>query len=118
MTIEEVENADHLVENLENIEAPSQLVAGLNDPVMQKYVLLHTSTDLLNRLDFWLERSFEDELETLREGFGLSPTLSDLLAAIVSYTESTKVYLTQPFRPCSAHTYSLLRVSCRLRKIF
>jgi centromere protein I len=92
VTIEEVESVDHLVGNLENIESPSQLVAGLHDPVLQKYLMLNASTDSSRRLDFWLQRSFEDELETLREGFGLSPTLSELLSGIVSYTESTKVF--------------------------
>jgi centromere protein I len=93
MTIEEVESVNHFVDNLERIEPPSQLEAGLQDPVLQKYLMLNTSADLSARLDFWLQRSFEDELETLREGFGLSPTLSELLAAIVSYTESSKVCL-------------------------
>jgi centromere protein I len=93
MTIEEVENVDHFVKNLENIEPPSQLIAGLRDPLLQKFLMLNTSADLSSRLEFWLLRSFEDELEVLREGFGLSPTLSELLAAIISYTESSKVSL-------------------------
>jgi centromere protein I len=91
MTIEDVETVDHFVDNLERIEPPSQLIAGLRDPLLQKYLMLNTFPDTSNRLEFWLLRSFEEELEILREGFGLSPTLSELLVAVVSYTESSKV---------------------------
>jgi centromere protein I len=90
-----VENVDHFVENLERIEPPSQLVAGLSDPLLQKFLMIDDSANSANsakRLDFWLLRYFEEELETLRDGFGLSPSLSELLAAIVSYTESCKVF--------------------------
>lgn len=86
-----MENVDHFVDNLERIEAPSQLVAGLRDPLLQKYLMLGFSADLERRLEFWLLRNFEEEMETLREGFGMSMTLSDTLSAIVSYTESSKV---------------------------
>lgn len=91
MTIEEVESADHFVNNLERIEPPSQLIAGLRDPLLQKFLLLDTSVESSKRLEFWLLRYFEEELETFREGFGLSSSLSELLAALVSYTESSKV---------------------------
>jgi len=53
--------------------------------------MLESSTDSERRLEFWLLRYFEEELENLREGFGLSATLSDTLSAIVSYSESSKV---------------------------
>lgn len=89
--LEDIENADHLVDNLEKIEPPSQLVAGLRDPLLQKYLMLGCSADSERRLEFWLLRYFEEELETLSEGFGLSPTLSDTLSAIVSFSESSKV---------------------------
>ena len=92
VTLEDVENADHFVDNLEKIEPPSQLVAGLRDPLLQKYLMLGSSAELERRLEFWLLRYFEEELESLREGFGLTVTLSDTLSAIVSYSESSKVW--------------------------
>jgi hypothetical protein len=117
MTIEEVENVDHFVNNLENIETPSQLVAGLRDPLLQKFLLLNTSADLSSRLDFWLLRSFEEELETLREGFGLSTTLSELLAAVVNYTESSKVFLRSISVNWSVSANSRARLFCQSHNI-
>ncbi|QDS76726.1 hypothetical protein FKW77_001125 [Venturia effusa] len=93
VTLEDVESADHFAENLERIEPPSQLVAGLRDPLLQKYLILGSTADSEKRLEFWLSQYFEHELETLREGFGLSATLSDTLSAIISYTESSKALL-------------------------
>ncbi|RDI77663.1 hypothetical protein Vi05172_g12329 [Venturia inaequalis] len=93
VTLEDVESAEHFVENLEKLEPPSQIVAGLRDPLLQKYLMLGSSADSERRLEFWLSQYFEEELETLREGFGLSATLSDTLSAIVSYTESSKTLL-------------------------
>lgn len=95
LTIEEVENVDHFVDNLERIEPPSQLIAGLQDPLLQKFLIMNTSIDSARRLELWLLLSFEEEMETLREGFGLSPSLSELLGAVVSYTESSKVCCSQ-----------------------
>ncbi|TID19945.1 Mis6-domain-containing protein [Venturia nashicola] len=93
VTLEDVESAGQFAENLEKLEPPSQLVAGLRDPLLQKYLMLGSSADSKRRLEFWLSQYFEEELETLREGFGLSATLSDTLSAIVSYTESSKALL-------------------------
>jgi centromere protein I len=96
VTLEDVENADHFVDILEKIEPPSQLVAALRDPLLQKYLMLGSSVDSERRLEFWLLRYFGEELETLREGFGLSATLSDTLSAIISYSESSKVWTMRP----------------------
>lgn len=90
VTLEEVQNVDDFVDNLERIEPPSQIIAGLRDPLLQKYLLLSTSTDGAQRLEFWLLRYFEEELETLKEGFGLSATLPEMLSALASHTEASK----------------------------
>jgi centromere protein I len=75
---------------LEVFEAPSQIASALRDPLLQKYLQLGGSGDSERRLEFWLSRYLQDELENLREGFGLSATLSELLSAVVSFSESTK----------------------------
>ena len=93
ITLEDIDKVDNFVEQLEKIEPPSQLVSGLKDPLLQKYLMLNTSADTAGRLEFWLHRFFEEEIELLQEGFGLSPSLTELLTGLVSYTESTKVKL-------------------------
>jgi hypothetical protein len=79
------------VATLERIEPPSQLIAGLGDPLVHKYLQLNKSADTARRLEFWLERSFEEEIDLLKEGFGVSPTLGEIFSALLSYTEYTKV---------------------------
>ena len=91
ITLEDIDKADTFVEQLEKIDPPSQLVSGLKDPLLQKYLMLNASADTARRLEFWLQRFFEEEIELLQEGFGLSPSLTELLTGLVSYTESTKV---------------------------
>ena len=90
ITLEDIQNVDDFVDKLELIEPPSQIIAGLRDPLLQKYLLLSTSRDASQRLEFWLLRYFEEEIETLREGFSLSVTLPEILSALTSYTESSK----------------------------
>jgi centromere protein I len=79
------------VEKLEKIDPPSQVIAGLRDPLLQKYLILNPSEEAIRRLEFWLQRYFEDEIELIDEGFGTSPTLADMFTALVSVAEASKV---------------------------
>jgi len=90
ITLEDIRNVDDFVNKLELIEPPSQIIAGLRDPLLQKYIILDISRDASQRLEFWLLRYFEEEIETLKEGFGLSVTLPEILSALTSFTESSK----------------------------
>ena len=89
-TLEEIQNASELVEFLELLEAPSQIASALRDPLLQKFLYLSGSGDARQRLDFWLQRYLAEELDNIREGFGLSATLSELLTGLVGYTEASK----------------------------
>jgi centromere protein I len=91
VTLEEIGSVQSFVENLSKIEPPAQIVSALKDPLLQKFMMLKVSEDSEMRLDFWLERYFEDELDLIHQGFGMSPSLSDVLRALSIYTESTKV---------------------------
>jgi centromere protein I len=86
VTLEDIDNVETFVEKLEKIEPPSQLVSGLKDPLLQKYLILNTSDDSARRLEYWLQHYFEEEIDILQEGFGLSPSLSELLSGLVNYT--------------------------------
>lgn len=99
ITLEEIQNAETLVAHLDKIEPPSQIVTALRDPLLQKYLLLKPSYDLNRRIKFWLTTCYEDELEILQEGFGVSPTLNDVLDAVNVWTESRGEldYTTQRF---------------------
>ena len=106
-TLEEVQSVSDFVEHLEDLETPSQLAAGLQDPLLQKLLILDCSDDASRRLDFWLLRYFEEELEILREGFGLSPTLPEILSGLAKYIEVSKVGLEVRIILHTANTCSL-----------
>ena len=89
--LEDIDSVESFVNNLERIEPPSQLIAGLGDPLVQRYLLLNKSAESVRRLEFWLETSLEMEIEIIQEGFGLSPTLTEIISTLLSYTEFTKV---------------------------
>ena len=116
VTLEEIHTVEDFVDKLERIDPPSQLVAGLRDPLLQKYLSLHPSAETQQRLEFWLLRYFEEELDTLREGFGASLTLTDMLAALVEYTEATKVSL--PWKSSRLLHLMPTRKFCPLRYSF
>jgi centromere protein I len=65
-------------------------MASLQDPLLQKYMMLKASPDSERRFAFWLESYFDDEMELLHEGFGLSPSLTEILTGVVAYTEAVK----------------------------
>ncbi|KAK4204274.1 Mis6-domain-containing protein [Triangularia verruculosa] len=54
VTLEEFDSAERFVNNLEKIEMPSQLVAVLADPLLQKFLLLRPSEEATQRISNWL----------------------------------------------------------------
>ncbi|ESZ92293.1 Mis6 domain-containing protein [Sclerotinia borealis F-4128] len=86
-TLEEVEEVDEFVQNLEKIELPNQLVAAINDPLLQKLLHLRSSEATLKRIDYWLLAFFEDQLENSQSS---QTQISDMLKVILRYTRSTK----------------------------
>ncbi len=53
------------VRRLEKIEPPNQLVAVIQDPLLQKFLQLRSSDVYAKRVDSWLLAFFEDQLEAL-----------------------------------------------------
>ncbi|KAK0720839.1 Mis6-domain-containing protein [Lasiosphaeris hirsuta] len=86
ITLEEVENPDFFVENLEKIELPTQLVAILADPLLQKLLLLRPDARGYSRISNWLGACLDDVVNGDADpGF-----LLDLVDIIHDYTVSTK----------------------------
>lgn len=76
------------VHKLEKIEPPNQLVAVINDPLLQKFLQLRSSDTNSKRIDRWLLAFFEDQLEDST----LSPSkILDMLEAVLGYARYTKV---------------------------
>ncbi|PQE16536.1 Mis6 domain-containing protein [Rutstroemia sp. NJR-2017a BBW] len=86
-TLEEVEDVDDFVSKLEKIELPNQLVAAIDDPLLQKFLQLKSSQDTQRRIDHWLLAFFEDQLE---DGRSSETEIPEMLQAVLGYTRFTK----------------------------
>ncbi|KAI5461204.1 Mis6-domain-containing protein [Mariannaea sp. PMI_226] len=86
ITLEEVENTAGFVKNLEKIELPSQLVAVLADPLLQKLIQLRPSEDSDQRIANWLNSALQDVLD----GDADESLLFDVLDVLKEYVVSAK----------------------------
>ncbi|KAE8447373.1 hypothetical protein EG329_010787 [Mollisiaceae sp. DMI_Dod_QoI] len=86
-TLEEIENVYDFVQKLEKIDPPNQLVAVLDDPLLQKFLQLRSSDVDSSRIDSWLLAFFEDQLQNLDAG---ESVILEMLQALLSYTRCTK----------------------------
>ncbi|KAI9695452.1 MAG: hypothetical protein M1820_008637 [Bogoriella megaspora] len=89
MTLEEVITAEDLVANLERLELPSQLIASLHDPLLQKYLALRPSELSTQRIRGWLT-SYDVDVSHLDEAGNYSRSLELVLKGIASFAQATK----------------------------
>ncbi|CAL3965976.1 unnamed protein product [Diplocarpon coronariae] len=87
VTLEEIEGAHEFVQKLEKIEPPNQLVAVINDPLLQRFLQLRFCDDDSRRIDSWLLAFFDDQLQTPETGERL---VLEMLIAVRGYTRHTK----------------------------
>lgn len=79
------------MENLERIELPSQLIAALSDPLLQKHLLLKDDKSSQRRIDQWLAIFLDSQLEMEESGEPATKELRDVLDRLLLYTRSSKV---------------------------
>jgi centromere protein I len=77
---------DGLVQKLEVIEMPNQLISVLADPLLQKLMLLKPDSDFHQRVSNWLVSCAQD----LISGEGTSE-LDGILEMLQTYVSTTKV---------------------------
>ncbi|TVY49879.1 Inner kinetochore subunit [Lachnellula occidentalis] len=87
VTLEEIEDVHDFVQRLEKIEPPNQLVAVIQDPLLQKFLQLRSSEVYARRVDSWLMAFFEDQLEA---GDTSEIKILEMLKSIQGYTRYTK----------------------------
>lgn len=88
ITLEEIENVDGLVNNLEKIELPNQLISVLADPLLQKLMLLKPDATAEERINSWLETYAED---VVRGETTSVAELTSFLEILQGYVSATKV---------------------------
>ncbi|KAK0627038.1 Mis6-domain-containing protein [Immersiella caudata] len=86
ITLEEIDNPEFFAQNLEKIELPTQLVAILADPLLQKLMLLRPDAEGFSRISNWLTSSMSE----IASGDADPSTFLDLVEIIHEYTASTK----------------------------
>ncbi|KAI9697992.1 MAG: hypothetical protein M1836_004345 [Candelina mexicana] len=89
-TLEEIEDVDGFVERLEQIELPNQLISALDDPLLQKYLMLRPSKRATKRLEEWLSAAFNDMSQSIVDGNEDEKVLAELLGGVLNYTRRTK----------------------------
>lgn len=87
MTLEEFDNADSFVRNLEKIELPSQLVAVLADPLLQKLMILRPDKEASVRVKNWVTACAKD----VKAGDAGAEVLLDVVEVLQDYVSATKV---------------------------
>lgn len=93
VTLEEINSPKALAENLEKIELPTQLVAVLADPLLQKLLLLRPDAEGLTRVNNWVTACLDD----VRSGDADPNMLLDMVDIIHDYVVSTKVCIRGPY---------------------
>ncbi|KAJ5326400.1 uncharacterized protein N7506_009502 [Penicillium brevicompactum] len=90
-SLEELRDVGHLVETIDKIELPNQIISTLGDAMAQKYLHLVHSELADHRLDEWMRSFLEDKLELLHEDEGDDQdTLASFLEFVVQFVSYIK----------------------------
>jgi centromere protein I len=98
VTLEGIDNVNDLVEKLDRIELPGQLISFLTDPLLQKYIQLKPSPITTARIDLWLATCLEEQYEGERMGNGDPQYFSEVLNGLLKHVQYTKVSTYSRFR--------------------
>lgn len=85
--MEEIENAVGFVKSIDKLELPSQLVAVLADPLLQKLMVLRPSSESDQRIANWLNSALQD----VQDGDADEATFFEILDIFRDYVVSAKV---------------------------
>jgi hypothetical protein len=87
VTLEEIDTVDDFIGNLERIELPSQLVAVLADPLLQKYLTLRSSEEANARISYWLQSFLQTKQQSAEE----NAHDTEFLEAVLGFLRNCKV---------------------------
>lgn len=112
--MEEISSIQILVDKLEKIELPNQLISVMGDPALQKLLQLKSTEYTLRRVDYWLNAFFEDQLsKSDAEEEATTNQVLEMLEAIREYTRFTKVCFAYAYtRMITKHKFQVLPQAC------
>lgn len=87
ITLEEIDSAETLAQNLGKLELPTQLVAVLADPLLQKLLMLRPDAEAFCRISNWLTSCLDD----VARGDADPSALLDLADIVHEFVLNTKV---------------------------
>jgi centromere protein I len=76
---------------LADIEPPSQIIAALDDPLLQKYLVLVERPDLQRRFDGWLSLYLDGQTAAAAGHHAADKALGEVLEKALSFHHHTKV---------------------------
>ncbi|KAI2890543.1 hypothetical protein CBS76997_6591 [Aspergillus niger] len=90
-SLEELRGVEHLVDKIDKIELPNQIISMLGNSLAQKYLFLARSEAADRRLNDWLKTFLNDQLEIARSNdVEDHESLGYILALAVEYAQYTK----------------------------
>jgi centromere protein I len=90
VTLEEIQDVDDFINKLDRLELPNQVIAVVNDPLLQKYLALKPSKIGTARVERWLEGFFDDELHQQQDPNSDGERLTEVLKKLLNFTRYMK----------------------------
>ncbi|KAL2055144.1 hypothetical protein ABVK25_004482 [Lepraria finkii] len=90
-TSQQSNGTDIFVNQLENVKISDLTTSDLEDPVLQRYMMLKARTAGLSDVDEYLTPVFEEHLQKIVSGQRRSQEISRLLESLLDYTRYTKL---------------------------
>lgn len=96
-SLDRIDNAEDLVNNVEKIRITGLATSDLDDPVLQRYLTLGSEESHTEDVNECLSKAFMQQLDSLESGRDAKKPLAELLKETLAYTKHIKVG-TQAFR--------------------
>lgn len=89
-SLDRIDNADDLVNNIEKIRITGLASSDLDDPVLQKYLMLGSEETHTEDVNECLSKAFMQQLDSLTSGRDAKKPLAEVLEEALAYTRYTK----------------------------
>ena len=89
-SLDRIDNADDLVNNIEKIRITGLATSDLDDPVLQRYLMLGSENTHTEDVNECLSKAFMQQLDSLTSGRDAKKPLAEVLEEALAYTRYTK----------------------------
>ena len=90
-SLDRIDNAEDLVNNIEKIRVTGLATSDLDDPVLQRYMTLGAEDTHTEDVNECLSKAFMQQLDSLASGRDAKKPLAEVLDETLAYTQYTKV---------------------------